>query len=123
VLSRSPYVPRTTDDPTALAEVYHLCRDGRLYDVERWIQSGRPLQLDRATAMRQRLRTSVLAVALDTRNHGLVLLLLMNGHDTSLELHCPLNLALRTRQWDLLDMLRLPGETQTRSANTPAVSS
>jgi hypothetical protein len=71
-------VARTTDDPIALAELKRLCRDGRLYDVERWIQSGRPLQLDQTTAVKQRQRTSALQIALETRNHALVLLLLAN---------------------------------------------
>lgn len=50
--------PRTEPDPRAprpparfaaeaaeLEELHRSCREGRLYDVERWIRDGRPLQL------------------------------------------------------------------------------
>ena len=37
--------PRTTTDPDELAELHRLCREGRLYDVERWIRAGKPLQM------------------------------------------------------------------------------
>src|SRR4051794_31324997 len=47
-VDRSPTVakplPRTTRQADDLTELHALCRDGRLYDVERWIASGRPLQ-------------------------------------------------------------------------------
>jgi hypothetical protein len=66
---------------------------------------GRPLQLNQTTAVEQRQRTSVLEIALETRNHALVLLLLCNGYDPNLEPRFPLDLAFRTRRWDLLAML------------------
>jgi hypothetical protein len=31
-----------------LKTLHHLCREGRLYEVEHWISSGRALQLDPA---------------------------------------------------------------------------
>jgi hypothetical protein len=46
-----------------------------------------------------------LEIALEARNHALVLLLLCNGYDPNIEPGCPLDLALRARRWDLLDML------------------
>jgi ankyrin repeat protein len=97
-------VAQTTDDPRALTELHRLCRDGRIYDVERWIQAGRPLQVDRATAGQRRL-ISALEIALEARNQALVLLLLCNGYDPNLEPDSPLDLALRTRRSDLLDLL------------------
>ena len=33
--------PRLTESSEELTEVYRLCRDNRLYAVERWIQVGR----------------------------------------------------------------------------------
>jgi hypothetical protein len=45
-------IARTTNNPEALAEFHALCRDGRLYDVERWIQADRPLQASQGTAVR-----------------------------------------------------------------------
>lgn len=92
-------------DPTALTEFHRLCRDGRLYDVERWIQAGRPLQLARGTTVKGRRLTSALEIALETGNHALVSLLLCNGYDPNFETSSSLDLALRARRWDLLDVL------------------
>ncbi|MFC1628855.1 type I restriction enzyme endonuclease domain-containing protein [Gemmatimonadota bacterium] len=34
-----------TSDPASLAELHRFCGEGRLYDVDRWIAAGNPLQL------------------------------------------------------------------------------
>ena len=96
---------RTTTDPGALTELHQLCRDGRLYDVERWIRAGRPLQVVQGITVKGRRLTSALEIALDTRNHSLVLLLLCNGYDPNLDARSPPDLAIRLRRWDLVDML------------------
>jgi hypothetical protein len=96
---------RTTSDLGALSELHRLCRDSRLYDVERWIQAGRPLQAAQGIPAQQRRVASALEIALEAENHALVLLLLCNGYDPNLESSCPLDLALRARRWDLLDLL------------------
>jgi hypothetical protein len=98
-------IARTTNDPAELTELHRLCRDDRLYDIERWIQTGRPLQMSLGTAVGQRRGTSALEAAINAGNQALVLLLLCNGYDPNLELDSPLNLALRARRWDLLDLL------------------
>lgn len=97
--------PRTTIDPEGLAELHQLCRTGRLYDIERWIRDHRPLQLAAEISVKGRRLTSALEIALDEGNHALVLLLLCNGYDPNLEPRSPLDLALRARRWDLLDLL------------------
>jgi len=96
---------QTTDDPEALTELHRFCREGRLYDVERWIRAGQPLQVAQGVTVKGRRLTSALEIALEARNHALVLLLLCNGYDLNIEPGCPLDLALRARRWDLLDML------------------
>jgi hypothetical protein len=48
---------------------------------------------------------SALEIALLTRHHALVQLLLCNGYDPNLDRCSPLDLALRARRWDLLDLL------------------
>jgi len=48
---------------------------------------------------------SALEIALEAGNHALTLLLLCNGYDPNLERDSPLDLALRARRWDLLDLL------------------
>ncbi len=97
--------PRTTSDLAALTELHRLCRDSRIYDVERWIQAGWPLQAAPGTPTQQRRVTSALEIALEAGNHALILLLLCNGYDANIESRSPLDLALRARQWDLLDLL------------------
>jgi hypothetical protein len=89
----------------ALTELYHLCRDGRLYDVEHWIWAGRPLQVREGAVVGKRRVSSALEIALDARNQALALLLLCNGYDPNLERDSPLDLTLRARRWDLLDLL------------------
>jgi hypothetical protein len=97
--------PRTTNDPEDLVELHRFCREGRLYAVERWIRASRPLQVAEGTTVKGRRLTSALEIALEDRSHALVLLLLCNGYDPNLESCCPLDLALRARRWDLLDLL------------------
>ena len=98
-------IARTTQDPAELAELRLLCRDNRLYDVERCIQAQRPLQLSCSTAPGLRHVASPLEIALKAGNHALTLLLLCNGYDPNLERHSPLNLALRARRLDLIELL------------------
>lgn len=104
-----PGVPRPparfTADPNALEGLHQFCRKGRLYDVERWIQAGRPLQLspDPPADRRDRFRTA-LEIALDREDYSLVLLLAANGYDWSAEPESPLNTALRLRRRALLDL-------------------
>jgi len=95
----------TTSDPESLAQLHRLCREGRLYDVERWIEAGRPLQTKAGVSPKSRRPTSALEIALEKESHSLVHLLLCNGYDPNLEPHCPLDLALRARRWDLIDLL------------------
>lgn len=107
---RSPPRPNslrrhTTTDPNILAPLHQLCRSGRLYDIERWIQRDWPLQLAAGITVKGRRLTSALEIALEDGNHARVLLLLCNGCDPNLEPRCPLDLALRSRRWDLLDLL------------------
>lgn len=109
--------PRTNPPPPAarfrqpaareedVAELVQFCKAGRVYDVERWIQAGRPLQASQNMSGKPRRRQSALEVALDRKNHALVLLLLCNGYDPNLEANSPLDLALRSRRWDLVDLL------------------
>ncbi len=102
--TRPPF--RITGEVDELSEFHDLCRKGRLYDIERWIQAGQPLQL-RFEQPQDRPRGfhTALEIALDRRDHSLVLLLLANGYDIGAEPACPLDRALRLRRRDLLDLL------------------
>ena len=104
-----PRAPRSAARLTAAAEeleeLHRLCRLGRLYDVERWIRAGRPLQLAASSPAERRRHRSALEIALDRQDHSLILLLVANGYDLALEPKCPLDEALRLRRGDLLDLL------------------
>src|SRR5947208_7504357 len=102
-LSKSP--ARTTTDREELTELHRLCREGRLYDVERWIRVGRPVQIAQGTPVKRARATSALEIGVHAGNHALVLLLLSNGYDPNQELPSPLDLALRARRFDLVSLL------------------
>ena len=57
---------------TEAQELLRLCKLGRLFDVQNWIESGKSLSVPRE------LRTDPLKVALDTGFHSLVELLVRN---------------------------------------------
>jgi|SRR6185503_478388 len=96
-------LPRTTLDMRELTELHALCRNGRLYDIERWIASGRPLQA--AQEVTNGRGTSALNIALEAGNHALALLLLANGYDANNDAYSPLDLVLSARRFDLLALL------------------
>jgi hypothetical protein len=74
--------------------------------VERWIKAGRPLQLAEGAAVEPRRRfKSALEITLEQGSHALALLLLCNGYYPNREPESPLNLALRSRRFDLVDLL------------------
>ena len=109
--------PRTDPSPPAtvarelaahaddVAELVQFCKAGRVYDVERWLQAGRPVQVSLEVPRKGQRKRSALEVSIECRNHALELLLLCNGYDQNHEVENPLDLALRTRQWDLVDLL------------------
>src|SRR3990172_9773901 len=85
--------------------LHQLCREGRLYDVERWIGDGKPLQLPLEAVPKGARPKTALQIALQTGQHSLATLLLQNGYRLELERYAPLDLALRSRRWDLFDLL------------------
>ena len=105
---RPPY--KGPDRPLAcveseVAELVLLCRTGRLYEVESWIASHKPLQLDPARRPRRGRPTTPLREALAAGNFDLARLLLCNGYRVDVEPYVPLDDALDSRRWDLVDLL------------------
>jgi hypothetical protein len=88
-----------------LEELHRFCLGGRLYDVERWIQAGGPMQLAAGSIEQPRLFRTALEIALERQDRSLVLLLVANGYDVNAEPESPLNRALRLRRLDFLDLL------------------
>jgi len=85
--------------------LHQLCREGRLYDVERWVSDGKPLQLTPEAVPRGARPKTALQIALETGQHSLATVLLQSGYRLDLERYAPLDLALRSRRWDLFDLL------------------
>lgn len=111
--------PRTEPDPRAprpparfaaeageLEELHRFCREGRLYEVERWIWDGRPLQLRAGFRIdgRRQYKTAF-EIALERQDQALLLLLVANGYDLAAERECPLDAALESRRRELVDLL------------------
>ena len=88
-----------------LRPLHQLCREGRFYDVERWIADGKPLQLTPESLPKGTRPKTALQIAIETGQHSLATLLLRNGYRLELERYSPLDLALRSRRWDLFDLL------------------
>src|SRR4029453_6421896 len=93
-----------TNQVEELQEPHLLCKQGMLYEVERWIHDGRPIQSVADVPTRGAYR-SALDIALETGQHSLCVLLLRSGYRLELERHSPLNVALGKRRWDLTDLL------------------
>jgi hypothetical protein len=101
-----PQHARFADGWEELQGLHEQCVAGRIYDVERWIANGQPIQMSASTLpSRGRKRQTALEIAIDSGSHSLVLLLLVNGYDPNAEDQSPLDQALRDRRWDLLDLL------------------
>lgn len=88
-----------------LRSLHQFCREGRLYEVERWIAEGKPLQLTPEVIPKSARPKTALQIALETGQHSLASLLLRSGYRLELERYRPLDLVLQTRRWDLFDLL------------------
>src|SRR6266508_6056822 len=81
--------PRLRREPAAHGEelrgLVQFCSSGRVYDAERWIQEGRPIQALSYRRMRKPAIVSPLRAAIRKNHRDLVLLLLCNGYRLDLE--------------------------------------
>lgn len=83
-----------------------LCRAGRLYEVEKWIDEGRSLDISAATKRgRQR---SLLEIAVEAGFHSMVELLAKHGSDESSK-KAALGQAVSSRRLDLVELLMQHG--------------
>lgn len=82
-----------------------MCREGRIYDVEQWINEGKPLQLAPNANPKGRHSITAMEIALDTGQHSLTFLLLRTGYRLDLEKKSPLDTVLEKRRWDLFELL------------------
>ena len=113
--------PRVSRDPAAygeeLRELITLCTAGRVYDVERWIQDGRPIQALTYKRPKKARVVSPLRAAIRKRHLDLVLLLLCNGYRLDLEADgedSVLDEALEVPAFDILELLLKWGADPTK---------
>jgi hypothetical protein len=103
---------RVSREPAAhgeeLRELIQLSLAGRVYDVERWIQDGKPIQALNYKRQGKAPVVSPLRTAVRKKHRDLVLLLLCNGYRLDLEpsdLNSVLDEALGLRAFDILDLM------------------
>jgi hypothetical protein len=82
-----------------------MCRERRLYDVERLIGEGKPLQLAPEAILKGTRPKTALQIALESGQHSLASLLPRSGYRLELERYAPLDMVLQDRRWDLVDLL------------------
>lgn len=100
-----------------LRELVALCRAGRVYDIERWIQEGRPIQALTYKRPKKPSLVSPLRTAIRKRHGDLVLLLLCNGYRLDLEAddwRSVLDEALEEQAFDILELLLRWGADPTK---------
>ena len=85
--------------------LHQMCREGRLFDVDRWISDEKPLQIDPQRITKGTRPKTALQIALETGQHSLVFLLLSKGYQLDLERYSILDLALHERRLDIFDLL------------------
>ncbi len=111
-----PATPRPpADDPSEIETLVRLCQRGEIYAVERWIAAGRPIQATRYYVKGRRQFDSPLAVAMESKQHDLALLLLCNGYRPDLEVEEPIGRALRLRSRAMLELLLKWGADPARA--------
>lgn len=89
----------TVNDETK--ELLSLCRAGRLYDVEKWIDAGKPTEIQ---AKKNARKTTLLQVAVDTGFHSLVELVAKRSASQPSK-NAALNDAISLRRLDLIELL------------------
>lgn len=103
---------RVSREPAAhgdeLRELVHFCANGCVYEAERWIRRGRPIQALNYKIPKRGTLESPVRAAVRTKHRDLVLLLLYNGYLLGLEpidRGSVLDEALEARAFDLADLL------------------
>jgi hypothetical protein len=106
--------PEPAQDPKELLPLVALCREGRMYEVERWIQAGKPIHAQKYRGRGRRIDTP-LEIAIETNQFDLALLLLCNGFPPDSCDESPLDLALRKRKLELFELLLAWGADPLRA--------
>jgi len=82
----------------------HLCRTGRLFDVQEWIFQGKPINLP-PPEPRKASKKSPLKLSIELGFHSLVQVLLEGGAPVEEPRYSPLQHALEKRRLDIIELL------------------
>ena len=93
-----------------------LCKAGRLFDLQRWIHEGRPLQLDQERPPHHSTHRSALEVCIETGQHSMAQLLLEAGYRLDEGRRSPFDCAFRKRRTDIIDLLFEHGADPKRAS-------
>jgi hypothetical protein len=94
-----------TSDYSAVEPLVRLCIAGRLYEVEKWIEDGHPLQWQPSDDRKLQRRPSPLRVAIQKGFYSLVALLLANGYDPNGDYYSCLGTAVGTKDTEMVALL------------------
>ncbi len=97
--------PTPAREASEIAELIQFCSAGRIYEVERWVQSGKPIHAETYRGRGNRRIRSPLEIAIETNQHGLALLLLSNGFPPDAGDESLLVRSLRDRKPQFFDLL------------------
>lgn len=88
-----------------IAELCTLCAEGRLYEVEAWIDKGLPVQCEPPTERKLRKLRTPLQIAVKRGFYSLAELLLLNGYEPNGDASSSLRLAVEGKNVPMIDLL------------------
>jgi hypothetical protein len=88
-----------------IAELCTLCVEGKLYEVEAWIENDRPIQCEPPADRKQRKLKTPLQIAVKRGFYSLAELLLLNGYDPNGDASSSLRLAVEGKNVPMVDLL------------------
>jgi len=97
------YIMKRAETYEEIKPLVDLCKAGKLFEVQKWIVSGKPVNPSPSVSGYK--RKSPLEVAMDLGFHSLVQVLLDGGADINEPRYLPLDHALYKRRLDLVKLL------------------
>lgn len=100
-----PVQPRLLGEYPEVEPLLALCTKGKLYEIERWIDAGKPIQYPPPTDRKLQRKDTGLQIAVAKGFHSLAALLLANGYDPNADYYECLSTPARTRDHDMVELL------------------